>query len=462
MRKSQWSPQGRYVVVCGAGVTGQAMARRLKALGARVEVTDDRERERIASFCTALEAEGIPVFPGGHDPARLQAADLIAVSPGVHTEREPFPTLQREGKSIWSEVELAYRLTQARLVGVTGTKGKSTTAALLAAMLQAPLANAEAYQPVGLPLISLVGPGEPPLVVVEVSSYQLQHVEAFRPEVAILLNIAQDHADRHPSLEEYAEIKGRIFARQGPEDVAVYWAEDPRVVEQARRGAGRKMGFCLQRPLERGGWQEGGRLWFRAEPGEEPVSVLAWEEVSLPLRRQPLSTLAATTAALAAGASWERVREMLRTFPGLPHRLEEVASWRGIRFINDSKATNPQATLWALKAFSENPVILIAGGDTKDNDLTPLREPFRRLKGLVLLGRGKGALRRLAEEAGTNRIAEAEDLEEAVERAMEWAREGDVVLLSPACSSLDMFSHFAERGEAFRRAVLARVGSAEP
>jgi len=448
--------EGCRVAVCGAGATGLALVRALRERGAQVLVSDSRPLEQLGDSARALQAWGVPLRAGGHAAETLAQADLVVLSPGVSVDHPALVPVRARGIPIWSEIELAYRLTHARLIGITGTKGKTTTAALVSEMLNAPLANAATAGPVGQPVIGFVGPQEAPTLVVEITSYQLEAIESFRPDVGTLLNIAEDHVERHPTRESYVRAKAGIFRYQTASDVAVFNADDETVRHLGQASPARPVTFSLTQPQAVGVWTQDAGLLARFPEfwGPDPREVLRLEKLARPLQSQRYSLVAATATALAAGGSLERVRTVLQTFPGLPHRMEWVGSWQGLHFVNDSAATNPFATQAAL-AQSPGPVVLIAGGVTKGNDLTPLVGPFAALRALVLIGQATAALAALAETAGVPRVERAEDLEQAVRQAIALAQPGDTILLSPACASQDLFRDFAQRGEVFKAAVRA-------
>jgi UDP-N-acetylmuramoylalanine--D-glutamate ligase len=446
-------------VVCGGGYSGQAIARALRRLGAEVSVTDDRpaDSDIMAAASRVLADLGVTLHPGSHDAALMARADLVVVSPGVPWHLPALAVARAAGVPVWGEIELASRLTRARLIGITGTKGKSTTAALVAKMLDAPLTNSEAYSARGIPLVELAveNPKADP-VVVEVTSYQLEGIVAFRPWVATLLNIAEDHTDRHPTRADYVAAKQRIFENQRNGDRSVYNLDDATV-----RGIGEalptlRLGVSEHEAPDYGVWSEGDSLHVRlpADLGGFCGRLLGWSAVSDGLRVQRPSVLAATATALAAEADIDVVRDTLHTFPGLPHRMEQVAVVDGVTFVNDSKATNPLAVANAL-AQSPAPVVLIAGGLTKGIDLSPLVEPFARLRGLVLIGRDAPLLADVAARAGVAQVRSCGSLAEAVDTARDLARRGDWVILSPCGASFDMFENFAHRGEQFRACVAA-------
>lgn len=444
------------VGVCGAGYSGQALARTLRRLGKSVVVTDSRPAEKIPGAAERLAELDVEVHFGGHDETVLSGTDLIVVSPGVPLDTPALVTARARGIPVWGEIEFAARLTDARIVGITGTKGKSTTAALVSRILDAPLANAEAYSSKGVPLVELVAnKPDMPLVVVELTSYQLEGIVTLRPWVATLLNVAEDHADRHPTRAAYIAAKARIFENQRDDDRAVYNLDDA-----AARAIGEGLKTLKVAVSERdepafGVWATpaGIRVRMPAAVGGLDAVVADWSDVSPALQVQRPSLLAAVATALMAGADPAAAQRVIAEFAGLPHRMERVREWRGLTFINDSKATNPLATENAIRQ-SPQPVVLIAGGQTKGLDLSPLVEPFRLLRGLVLFGQDADLLAAVAERAGVTAVRRADSLAAAVEAAIGLARPGDWIVLSPCGASFDLFENFADRGEQFKAVVM--------
>jgi UDP-N-acetylmuramoylalanine--D-glutamate ligase len=367
----------------------------------------------------ALERRGVEVVRADRtlgndaDAGLLEGVDVVVKSPGVPGENRLVAEARGRGIPVWSEVELGFRLRPGvRLVGVTGTNGKTTTAELLGFVLDAPVAGN-----VGRPLSALEdGAGT---VVCELSSFQLEDIDALRPHVAVLLNLEPDHLDRHGTLDAYRAAKLRIFENQTPEDVAIVPRGFPAVP-----GAARRVEFAADDPLP-------------AEP-------------SIPGAHNRENAAAATAAARALGVGDDRIADALRTFPGVEHRLEEVAVHDGVRWVNDSKATNVAATLRALAAFDE-PIVLIAGGRGKGESFAPLADAARgRVKRALLIGE---AAAELAGELGSVEHEESGTLARAVDEAARIAAPGDVVLLSPAAASFDQFRDFEHRGEEFKRLV---------
>lgn len=435
------------VFVVGAGKSGIAAARILLREGARVTFLDERPKEDVERSL----GEGIPAqtafVRGRMSQKAAQGADLVVLSPGVSPSRLPRAALARSGAAVWGELELGFRRFRGSLAAVTGTNGKSTVTTLLGDMASRAFSRVFVGGNLGTPLSAAAG--EPfDWGVVEVSSFQLESIDAFRPRVALLLNLTEDHSDRYNDFADYAEAKMNVFRNQGATDVAVLNADDPEVAVRAGGIRAEKVSFSLTRPLSEGVCLSGGEMAYRNGAREEryPRTLLRIRGM-----QNVENAMAAIAAARRMGVPAEAVREALSAFPGLPHRVEFVRQARGVSWFNDSKGTNVGAVLKCLEGFSE-PVVWIAGGKDKGIDFRPLRDPLRRkARAAVLFGEARERMER--ELSGSVTLAAVEGLDEAVRRAAGLARQGDVVVLSPACSSFDQFRNFEERGEAFRRAV---------
>ncbi|MGH0038131.1 MAG: UDP-N-acetylmuramoyl-L-alanine--D-glutamate ligase [Myxococcota bacterium] len=438
---------GKEVLVIGLGLSGRSAARFCAERGARVTAADRRTPDRLGSL------EGIPssvrIAAGGElpDPADF---DLVVPSPGVPLER-----YAGRARRVWGDIELAFRALDVPTIAVTGTNGKSTTVRMIEAMLRAADWRARAAGNVGTPALSLVGM---PLdvVVLEVSSFQLEAVDAFRPRVAVVLNLSPDHLDRHGDLEAYGAAKARIFARQHADDALVLNFDDPRVRAMAVDAPGRVFGVSLRGPVRRGVFfDSGAAVWC---DGERSVR-LDLSSLELPGLHNLENALAALCAVLALGADPRSALFGLRDFRGLPHRCEVVARAAGVTWVNDSKATNPGAAKRSLEGF-DAPVLWLAGGRDKDLDFGELADAAaaRGVKHALLFGETAGKL--AAALADRVPVTLVEDLESAVGLAADEAADGDVVLLAPACASFDQFESFEDRGDAFRRAVERTVGGA--
>jgi UDP-N-acetylmuramoylalanine--D-glutamate ligase len=438
---------GQLVAVVGYGASGRAAAEALVAEGARVRVTEASDRADTTSL-----PPGIEVLTGGHREEHLDDASLVVTSPGVPPDAPVLRWAAARGLPVWSELELGARLCTVPYLAVTGTNGKTTTVELLAAMLSASGLKARACGNVGHPF-SLAAREPWDVLAVEASSFQLFHVERFHPKVSVLLNLAPDHLDWHGSMEAYGAAKARIFERQRRADVHVGNAGDEAAAAVSRTAT------CQLR-------------WFRSGPpgpgetGVDAGDVIVRDEDGAGRRTFPVPSdapgfaedaAAAVTAALSFGVDADAVRDGLSSFPALEHRGEVVAETGMVRFLDDSKATNPHAALAALRGRTG--VVLIAGGRAKGVDLSPLREAAPALTAVVAIGEATEQLD--AVFAGVTPVRRATTIEEAVALAfVEAAGRGDV-LLAPACASQDMFRDYRERGERFAGAARALVTALE-
>ncbi len=449
---------GRNVLVVGAGLSGIAVSRLCAARGAQVTLTDVKPESALGESLAELPA-GVRRELGGHRRDTFLAAQLIVLSPGV-PEFAELAAARAQGVPVTGELELASRFIGATLIGITGTNGKSTTTTLCGSMMAATGRPTFVGGNVGVPLSRALGTpaGEPGGVcVVEVSSYQAETFATFRPQVGVLLNITPDHLDRHGDLERYVAAKARMFAAQTTSDFAVLNLDDDLCSEVARSLRGHFVPLSTRRILSEGGWIEGDSLCVRI-PGCE-VEHYAAENPRLVGRHNQENALAAVLAARLGGALPAEVRRGLLSFRPLPHRMELCAQASGVRFYDDSKGTNVGATVAALTGFPR-PVVLIAGGRDKGGSYEPLREAMAGVgRAAVLIG--EAADRIGAALADTVPIERAMTMEEAVRRAAALAHAGDAVVLSPACSSFDMFRDYHQRGQAFRTAAAALEAEAE-
>ncbi|MDE2483887.1 MAG: UDP-N-acetylmuramoyl-L-alanine--D-glutamate ligase, partial [candidate division NC10 bacterium] len=398
----------------------------------------------------SLERDGVSLEMGEQYLRSLLSADLIVVSPGIDLREPLFARAREVGIPLIGEVELAYRCSEATFIGITGTNGKSTTTTLLGAMLKQAGLPSHVAGNIGTPLCRVapsLGAGE--FVVTELSSFQLETIKEFRPRVALLLNLAPDHLDRYTRVEDYYWAKARIFENQRLSDVAIVNADDPLVLQATALARGRRIAFSRTRPLDAGAYIGEDHLVLNLDGRREVICRVS--ELKIQGVHNLENALAASLAAAAIGASPMAIRNALTSFEGLEHRLEFVAEIDGVRYVNDSKGTNVGAVMRSLESFT-GPVVLIAGGRDKHGDFAPLLPLVReRVKRLILIGEAAEKLRRaLASACPTE---EASSLEEAVSRAAAVASPGEVVLLSPACASFDMFADFEERGRVFKAAV---------
>jgi UDP-N-acetylmuramoylalanine--D-glutamate ligase len=447
---------GKTTAVVGLAKSGVAAARLLRRLGARVLASDSSPLESLTAEARALDREGCTLWAGGHPDAAFVGADLVVVSPGVPLELPALASVRARGVPIIGELELAWRVMEADAIAITGTNGKTTTTALTGELLRTQVRPVLVGGNIGIPLAehAIEFPGDG-IVVVETSSFQLDTVDLFRPRVAAVLNITPDHLDRHGTFERYVDAKARIFANQGPTDCAVLNADDPVTAGLAGRVRGRVIWFSRLTTLTHGVFIYDG--WIVAKLNGSTERICPVGEITLRGQHNVENVLAATACALWTGMGPSAIRRGIAAFRGVAHRIERVHDDRGVVYYNDSKGTNVDSTIKALESFTE-PVVLIAGGKGKGQDFAPLAEAARgRVRGAVLIGQDRDRIR-TALEAADIPVETADSMDDAVRRARDVARVGDVVLLSPACASFDMFRNFEHRGDVFKSAVRALVG----
>ena len=442
--------KGRRALVVGLARTGVATAKFLATRGARVAATEQRPESAVAGEVAALRALGVEVECGGHSDAAFLAADLIVPSPGVPLSLPGLAKARQKGTEIISELELAWRFLRGTVVAVTGSNGKTTTVSLLGQIFAEAGRRVQVGGNIGTPLIHLVdSSAEETVNVVEVSSFQLEAITSFRPRVAALLNITPDHLDRHAAMSEYIAAKARLFGYQRGDDFAVFNADDRACTELAPEVRAQRFWFSRQRRLDVGSFLKNG--WVMFGNGAAQEIVMPREEIHLLGEHNLENVLAAVCAARLLEVPSENIRAAVAGFQSVEHRLEFVAEVEGVRYYNDSKATNVDAALKAIHAFAGR-LIVILGGKDKGGDFHPLGEPLRqRAKKVLLIG---AAARKIAEHLGEAVAAEnAETLPEALERAAALAVPGDIVLLAPACASFDQFESYEHRGRVFKEEV---------
>jgi UDP-N-acetylmuramoylalanine--D-glutamate ligase len=436
--------EGKRVMVVGLGVSGRAAAHFLACRGARLVLVD-----RCADIA-ADDLAGAELHLGSEDPSWLGGVDLVVTSPGVARDSILLTGAAERGIPVVGELELASRFVRAPIVAITGTNGKSTVTVMAGEMIRASGKHVFVGGNLGTPLVEAAD-RDFDAVVVEVSSFQLEWIETFRPHVSVHLNLSDDHFERYRDLEDYGRTKARLLENQGEGDFAVLNRDDPNVWKLRTGLRSQVVGFGLS-AAPAGGWAiwaQGDALFFEIPGRRGRIDISGFN--AGPHNRA--NAMAAAAAALLAGAHERAIEQALLSFRPLPHRIEFVRDWRGVAFIDDSKSTNVGALGWALDAVKA-PIILIAGGMDKGGDYGPLRKPLgERVKLAILIGAAREKMRTALE--GSTRIELRKTLAEAVDRAAEAASAGDTVLLSPACSSFDQFRDYAERGNLFKELVRA-------
>ncbi|MFQ5672084.1 MAG: UDP-N-acetylmuramoyl-L-alanine--D-glutamate ligase [Nitrospinales bacterium] len=432
------------ITVIGMGRTGIAAANFLARRGARVTLIDQKKapletQVHLDAKVTALFEQSIP-------PAD---SELIVLSPGVDINSSFLDKARQRETEIISEIELAYRFNQTPIIAITGTNGKTTTTTLLGRILQEAGKKSVTGGNIGTPFISLVDGESRDFVVLEISSFQLEGISQFRPKIAVILNLSPDHLDRHQTMAQYAALKRKITTNQNQDDLLILNADDPQTRDLGRGARARQIFFSTQKEVREGAFLRDGIITVRLNDSEREICAV--ERLKPVMQWQMENILAATTAASLAGADAPAIAKSIRTFPGLEHRMEWIRNLQGIDFVNDSKGTNIGSTQKSLNSF-QRPIILILGGRDKGADFSPLSPLIKaKVKHLILIGEAKAKIKQILN--GSTPWEEADTLETAVKRAWAQAASGDVVLLSPACASFDMFRDYEDRGRQFRTLV---------
>jgi UDP-N-acetylmuramoylalanine--D-glutamate ligase len=444
---------GKKVLVIGAARSGIACAKFLAKRGATVALNDVKPLEKWDADALALKSAGVGLLPGEVPGWLLDQIELVLVSPGVPAKSIPIRYAERAGAEVIGEVELASRFLQGRIVAITGSNGKTTTTALIGELLKNAGVPTQVGGNIGTPLISLVESShEDGWTVAELSSFQLETIKDFHPAVAAVLNVTPNHMDRYESLTDYAAAKHRIFANQAAGDLAILNADDDIVSSWADGLCAHVVRFSVKRELDEGMFLRGNEIVSRTKAGEKVL--LQRDEMKLRGLHNVENVLAALAAGLACGAAPDSMRETLKSFEPVEHRLEFVSELNGVQFYNDSKATSVDATLKALEAFADEPgkTVLILGGRGKKAPYQPLANLIReQARKLVLIGEDA---QRIAGELGEFAAVEfAGDMKNAVALSFQSAQPGDIVLLAPACASFDMFDSFEHRGSVFKEEV---------
>jgi UDP-N-acetylmuramoylalanine--D-glutamate ligase len=443
---------GKRVLVVGLGKSGVASALFLKARGARVTVSDTKTEQELAAEIPVLLDQGIAVETGGHGERTFREQDLIVVSPGVPVDASTLNQARALGCPVIGEIELAYRFFRAPVIAITGSNGKTTTTALTGDVLKTAGFPTEVGGNIGTPAVMLVDRAIPEgVVVLEVSSFQLETIATFRPKIAVILNITPDHLDRHRTFDVYVDMKARVLANQTPDDYAVLNADDPAAAGLASRVRSPLYWFSRKKEVEQGAWVRDGNILFRDNKGQ--VEVMLTSEIKLKGAHNVENALAAITAGMILGAKPGLVRQAVAQFKAVEHRIEYVATIGGVEYYNDSKATNVDATIKALESFPAG-IHLILGGKDKGSDYSVLNDLLRqRVKRVYTIGAAAGKIE--SQIQGAAEIVQAETLERAIRRAASLAEPGEVVLLAPACASFDQFQNYEHRGRVFKEVVNA-------
>jgi UDP-N-acetylmuramoylalanine--D-glutamate ligase len=444
------------VLVVGLGKSGVASALFLKAHGARVTVSDTKSGDELRNEIPVLLDHGITVETGGHGERTFRNQDWIVVSPGVPVDAPMLAQARATGEPVIGEIELAAQFLPGPIVAITGSNGKTTTTTLTGEIMTTSGLPALVGGNIGTPAISLAERAKPETVIVlEVSSFQLETIQTFRPKIAVVLNVTPDHLDRHRTLEVYVDAKARIFENQQGSDYAILNADDPICVAMASRTRAQVFWFSRQKEVEHGAWVRDGNILFRDDQGQREI--LQVSEIPLKGAHNLENVLAAVCAGALMGCAPDKIRQAVREFKAVEHRLEYVATIGGVDYYNDSKATNVDATIKALESFPAN-IHLILGGKDKGSDYSVLNDLLRkRVKRVYTIGAAAAKIESqiVSSKNGGPEIVRAETLENAIRKAHAVAQPGDVVLLAPACASFDQFKSYEHRGKVFKEVVHA-------
>ncbi len=448
---------GKRVLVLGLAGSGRAAIRLLLKAGAKAIIANDRRgvkelQQVIEEFRPFPQ---VLFVTGGHGDVLLEDVDFIIKSPGIHPQMELLQRAGLEGIKVYSEIELAFLFFPGKIIGITGTNGKTTTTSLVGEIFREQYERVHIAGNIGLPFSETVLSAEKgDIAIVELSSFQLGNTELFSPHIAAVLNLTPDHLDYHGTIDGYISAKKRILMNQGPNDLAILNWDDPLVREFASLARGKVLFFSRREQMSSGVYLRNGYIFIHI--GKIKHEVCRVEDLRLRGLHNLENVLAATALAWAGGVDPAKIAAVLKTFPGVVHRLESVEGFGDISFINDSKGTNPQAAMTALRAIP-GPKILIAGGFDKGSSFSDFAKALREegVRKLVLLGETAPRIAKAASEAGFTNTVNVNSMFAAVEKAITSAESGDTILLSPACASWDMFKNFEERGNAFKGAVLA-------
>ena len=440
------------VLVVGLGKSGVASALFLKAHVARVTVSDTKSSDQLRDEIPLLLDHGIAVETGGHGERTFRGQDLIVVSPGVPVDAPPLVQARASGEPVIGEVELAAQHLPGPIVAITGSNGKTTTTSLTGDIITAGGFPTVVGGNIGTPAISLVErAARETVIVLEISSFQLETIQTFRPKVAVILNITPDHLDRHRTFETYVEAKARIFENQQASDFAILNEDDPTCLTLAGRTRAQVFWFSRKKEVKQGTYVESGRILFRDGAGQREIMLVS--EIRLKGAHNVENVLAGICAGVLMGVAPDKIRQAVRDFKAVEHRLEYVTTIKGVEYYDDSKATNVDATIKALESFPAN-IHLILGGKDKGSDYRVLNDLLRqRVKRVYTIGAAAEKIE--SHIKGAAEIVHAETLDNAIRRASAVAQPGDIVLLAPACASFDQFQSYNHRGRVFKEVVHA-------
>ncbi|MGL6105810.1 UDP-N-acetylmuramoyl-L-alanine--D-glutamate ligase [Romboutsia sp.] len=441
------------VLLVGLAKTGVSTIKYLDKLGAKIVVNDIKDKEKLQDILNELEKLNNVEYILGYHPQNVDDIDMAVVSPGVPLDLPFILKLKAEKIEIIGEVELAYRLSNKPIfIGITGTNGKTTTTTLVGEILKKSNKDTYIVGNIGNPVIDTVGVAdEKSVLVTELSSFQLESIDTFRPKVSAILNFTEDHLNRHHTMENYIDAKARIFMNQESDDFCILNNDDEKVRNLESKVKAKKIFFSRKKQIDGGIYlDENNNIVIDID---EKIVLLNKDELSLPGNHNLENCMAAVGIAYVSGISIDVIKEVLTTFAGVEHRQEFVRNLNGIMFVNDSKGTNPDSTIKAIESYKK-PVVLIAGGYDKDSNFEELLETAKQnVYALVLLGKTANKIEKVAKEKGFTNINIVKDMKEAVNVSYNIAKGGDIVLLSPACASWDMYKSFEVRGADFKENV---------
>ncbi|WP_278682035.1 UDP-N-acetylmuramoyl-L-alanine--D-glutamate ligase [Paraclostridium bifermentans] len=446
--------KNKNVLLVGLAKTGVSTIKKLNKLGANIIVNDIKPKEKLEGIIEEIDnLDNIEYVLGKH-LENIENIDLTIVSPGVPLDLPFIEKIKSEGIKIIGEVELAYKLSKnPTFIGITGTNGKTTTTSLVGEMFKK--ANKDTYivGNIGNPVIDTVDlTNENSYLVTELSSFQLESIEDFKPKVSTIINITEDHLNRHHTMENYINAKARVFKNQDKADFTILNYDDSIVRDLGKNSNGNVLYFSIKEEVKQGAYLDKNNNIVIKVDGKELV-LMNKSELSLPGNHNLENAMSAILMAYVLNIDTDVIIDTLRTFKGVEHRLEFVTNKDGIMFVNDSKGTNPDSTIKAITSY-EKPIVLIAGGYEKQSDFTEMiKYATKNVKALVLLGQTADKIATTAKEHGIDNISKVEDMEAAVKKAYEIAESGDVVLLSPACASWDMYPNFEARGLDFKENI---------
>lgn len=446
--------KNKNVLLVGLAKTGVSTIKKLNKLGANIIVNDIKPKEKLEGIIEEIDnLDNIEYVLGKH-LENIENIDLTIVSPGVPLDLPFIEKIKSEGIKIIGEVELAYKLSKnPTFIGITGTNGKTTTTSLVGEMFKK--ANKDTYivGNIGNPVIDTVDlTNENSYLVTELSSFQLESIEDFKPKVSTIINITEDHLNRHHTMENYINAKARVFKNQDKADFTILNYDDSIVRDLGKNSNGNVLYFSIKEEVKQGAYLDKNNNIVIKVDGKELV-LMNKSELSLPGNHNLENAMSAILMAYVLNIDTDVIIDTLRTFKGVEHRLEFVTNKDGIMFVNDSKGTNPDSTIKAITSY-EKPIVLIAGGYEKQSDFTEMiKYATKNVKALVLLGQTADKIATTAKEHGIDNISKVEDMETAVKKAYEIAESGDVVLLSPACASWDMYPNFEARGLDFKENI---------